>query len=226
MLRYTTCLLMITAMMMLLAACASEPQCESCDVAGPADKQPAVGETIALFDGKTMGNWKSTQFGGEGEVHIEDGNLILPFGSMMTGITWKGEPPVKMNYEITVEAQRVDGNDFFCGLTFPVGDKFCSLICGGWGGGVTGLSSLDGYDASENETSTWQDYQAGKWYTIKLRVEPTRIQAWLDGKQIVDQDIENRRIGIRVEVDPSRPLGIASYGTTAAIRKIELKKLK
>ena len=77
MLRYTTCLLMIAAMMMLLAACASEPQCESCDVAGPADKQPAAGETIALFDGKTMGNWKSTQFGGEGEVHIEDGNIIL-----------------------------------------------------------------------------------------------------------------------------------------------------
>lgn len=213
---------------MLLTACDSNKTCESCDAApeAKAASEPAAGETIALFDGKTMGNWKSTQFGGEGEVHIEDGQIILPFGSMMTGITWQGDPPAKMNYEITVEAMRVDGNDFFCGLTFPVGDNPCSLICGGWGGGVTGLSSLDGYDASENETSTWQAYKSGRWYTIKVRVEPKRIQAWLDGKQIVDQDIENRRIGIRTEVDPSRPLGIASYATTAAIRKITLTKLK
>jgi hypothetical protein len=49
-----------------------------------------------------------------------------------------------MNYEIKLEAKKVTGNDFFCGMTFPVGDSFCSFIVGGWGGPVVGLSSIDG----------------------------------------------------------------------------------
>lgn len=223
-----------------LTACNASQTCETCPADGPTpDKSPAKtgdaasksmklkpGETISLFDGETLGRWKSTEFGGEGNVHIEDGKIILPFGSMMTGITWQGEVPARMNYQITVEAMRVDGNDFFCGLTFPVGKDPCSLICGGWGGGVTGLSSLNRYDASENETSSWFDYKQGQWYTIRLRVEPKRIQAWIDDKQIVDVNIEDYEIGIRPEVEPSVPLGIASFTTTAAIRKITMTKLK
>lgn len=58
-----------------------------------------------------------------------------------------------MNYELSLEAMRVDGSDFFCGLTFPVGSNFCSFIVGGWGGGVVGLSSLNSEDASQNETT-------------------------------------------------------------------------
>ena len=58
----------------------------------------------------------------------------------MTGITWTNEVPTN-NYEISLEAMRVEGSDFFCALTFPVGNDPCSFIVGGWGGGVVGLSS-------------------------------------------------------------------------------------
>ena len=51
----------------------------------------------------------------------------------MTGITWTNEMP-RMGYEISLEAMRVEGSDFFCGLTFPVGKDYLSLIVGGWGG--------------------------------------------------------------------------------------------
>ena len=57
------------------------------------------------------------------------------------------------DYEVTLEAMRVDGNDFFCGMTFPAGKDPCTLIVGGWGGTVVGLSSINGMDASENETT-------------------------------------------------------------------------
>jgi hypothetical protein len=178
-----------------------------------------------LFEGKSLGNWISTQFGGEGDVTVEDGCVMLARGDDMTGITWRGEPPAKMNYEIEVEAKRVDGNDFFCGLTFPVGDDPCSLICGGWGGTVTGLSSLDGNDASSNETTQGITYDNGRWYKIRLRVTTEKIETWLDDKPIISVETAAHRIGIRPEVDPSRPLGIATWRTTAAIRAIRLRNL-
>jgi hypothetical protein len=182
------------------------------------------GQEISLFDGKTLGQWQSTDFGGQGDVTIKDGAIHMAMGSYMTGINWTG-PVVRMNYEITLEAMRVEGSDFFCGLTFPVGDKPCSLILGGWGGSVCGLSSLDSFDASENETTRVMTFENGKWYRVRLRVIPDRIQAWLDDEPLVDVDTTGKRIDIRLEVEASQPLGIATWNTAGAVRNIRLKKL-
>jgi hypothetical protein len=183
-----------------------------------------LGQEISLFDGQTLGQWKITDFGGQGDVSVKDGAIYLAMGSYMTGVTWSG-PVVRMDYEISLEAMRVEGNDFFCGLTFPVGESPCTLILGGWGGSVCGLSSLDHYDASENETTRMVSFEKGKWYKIRLRVVPDRIQAWLDDEDLVDVDITGHKVGIRIEVDLSQPLGIATYATTGAIRNIRLKTL-
>lgn len=180
---------------------------------------------VRLFDGRTLGDWKPTEFLGRGEVRVEDGRLVIEAGEPMTGVTY-GKAPVAMNYEIALEAMRVGGNDFFCGLTFPVGEDPCSLIVGGWGGGLVGLSSLNGADASENDTSSWRKFEDGRWYRIRLRVEPGRIQAWIDDEKVVDADTTDRSISIRPEVERSRPLGIATYRTTAAIRSIEVRRIK
>jgi hypothetical protein len=42
---------------------------------------------------------------------------------------------------------------------------------------------------------------------------------------MVDQPLADRKISIRSEVEASKPLGIATYKTTGAIRKIEWRKL-
>ena len=120
-----------------------------------------------LFDGKTLTNWQPTKFVGEGAVKVENGQIILEAGKDLTGITWTGEKPPDRNYELTLQAMRVEGRDFFAGVTFPVGDSFCSLILGGWGGTVVGLSSINGMDASENETSQSIEFTSGRWYTIR-----------------------------------------------------------
>ena len=114
-------------------------------------------------------------------------------GDGCTGITWKDSFP-KINYELSLEAKRIMGIDFFCGLTFPVQDDFCSFIVGGWAGAVVGLSTIDGLDASENETTTYRKFDKGKWYKIRLRVGEKAIQAWLGKENIVDQEITGKNI--------------------------------
>jgi hypothetical protein len=179
----------------------------------------------SLFDGKTLGKWKKTEFGGEGDVTIEnDGEIVLASGHDMTGITWTGDMP-RENFEIEVKARRLSGNDFFCGLTFPVGKVHCSFIVGGWAGAVCGLSTLDGEDASGNDTMRIRDFETARWYTVRVRVTADRIQAWIDDEVYADVKTAGRRIGIRPEVDLSRPLGVASWRTKAGLRDLRLRRL-
>ena len=145
----------------------------------------------------------------------------------MTGINWTNGPLPQSNYEISLDALRSDGSDFFCGLTFPVGDSFCSLILGGWGGAITGLSSLDDLDASENETSRQLFYELGRWYHVRVRVTPAKIEAWLDRDKIVDVNIAGRKVSLRPgPIEFSKPLGLATYQTGAAIKDMQLRLIQ
>lgn len=181
----------------------------------------------SLFDGKTLNGWKAVAFGGEGAVTVENGNLIIGAGDPMTGIVYTGDASKlpKGNYEIELEAMRVEGGDFFCGLTFPVGESHCSFIVGGWGGGVVGLSSINGMDASENETTKYLKVDSDRWYKLRLRVSGDRIQTWIDKEQYAKVVIKNRKISTRVEVNQNKPLGISTYHTKAAIRNFTLREL-
>ena len=181
---------------------------------------------ISLFDGHTLGHWKPIEYGGEAEIRIKDGQLILPRGELQTGVVWDGPPPMAMNYEISLEAMRVLGTDFFCGLTFPYGETHASLIIGGWGGGVCGISSVDGNDAANNETSSGRGFENGKWYHIRLRCTPNRIVAMIDHETIVDLDTTDRQISTRRDIDLAKPLGLSSYQTTAALRNIRMRHWK
>ena len=191
-----------------------------------APKEEAKGETKPLFDGKTLEGWKVTNFGGEGEVKVENGQILLPMGQPLTGITFKdGDKLPKDNYEISLQAMKLKGDDFFCGLTFPVGDSHASFIIGGWAGTVVGLSNINDLDASENETTQYLKFDHNKWYKVRVRVANGKIEAWIDDKQAVDVDLKDKKINTRPEVDPSKPLGICAYQVTAALKDIQLTKL-
>jgi hypothetical protein len=177
-----------------------------------------------LFDGVSLKGWTETPFAGKGKVSVAEGAIVLGAG-YMTGINYTGPLP-KSNYEIRLEAMRVSGPDFFAGITFPVNDSHCSLIVGGWGGTVVGLSSLDDLDASENDTSMSRNFETGKWYAISLRVLTDRIQVWIGEEQIIDAFIGNRVVSLRPgEIELSKPFGIASYSTGSKLRKIEYRPL-
>lgn len=178
-----------------------------------------------LFDGKSLEGWKATDFFRAGKVHVKDGVIVLEKGDMMSGVTFAGKDFPKMDYEVTVEAQKVAGNDFFCTTTFPVADKFCSLVVGGWGGRVVGISSINGADASENETTKDIGFKHGQWYRLRIRVTPKRVQAWIDKNQVVDLDTEGVTLSTRIECLPSQPFGICTWGTSAAVRDVRVRNL-
>jgi hypothetical protein len=191
--------------------------------ATPAPKAPAG---KSLFDGKTLGSWKSVEFGGEGAVKVENGAIRVDQGATISGIQWTGEAPPRTNYEFSVEAMKVDGSDFFLGIVFPVGKEQCSFVAGGWGGGVTGLSSVDHMNASENETASDQTYKKNQWYTFRLIVTPAKIEVWWDAKQVVNLELANRQISVHPAVESAAPLGLTNYQTTSLFRNIQLKSLK
>lgn len=178
-----------------------------------------------LFNGKDLSGWKSSLFGGDGEIRAISGQIEIGLGTPMSGMRYLGKVP-KLDYELRLEAKRISGNDFFCGLTFPVRQSHCSLIVGGWGGGVVGLSNIDGLDASENGTTQYISLESNRWYRIRVRVTTARIEAWLDEKQIVNQDIHEREISLRNEMFPTRPLGLATWQTAAVVRNFQIRPLK
>ena len=178
----------------------------------------------SLFDGQTLTGWEITNFGTQGPVEAYDGKIVINYGDGASGITWTKDFP-KVNYEVQLEARKTVGNDFFCGMTFPVKDEYCSLIVGGWGGPVIGISCIDGLDADNNETRTLKRFDKNIWYKIKLRVTEDRITAWIDDEKHVDFVYTNQSLSVRPEVELSKPFGICTWITTAELKNIGLKEL-
>ncbi|MDR1270108.1 MAG: DUF1080 domain-containing protein [Planctomycetaceae bacterium] len=187
-----------------------------------------------IFDGKTLTDWSVPVFGGDGEVKVKDGHLVIGQGAMITGVKYEKVFP-RVNYEIRYEAKRTMGNDFFAALTFPVGDSCCTFINGGWGGGTIGLSCVDSMDASENETSSFFSFSDNQWYKFRIFVTGTLIRVWIDeptkdGKRketlVIDLKIGEKKISLRDETSQYQPLGFCTWVSEGNIRNIEYRKLK
>ncbi len=191
----------------------------SCSLLAACAAPPTAAPWTELFDGRSLQGVEVTKFGGEGEVVVRDGAVELDFGTPLTGLTWTGAPPVG-DYDLEVTAARVDGTDFFCGLTFPVRDAHLTLVLGGWGGSLCGISSLDGDDASSNETRTLHRFEEGRDYRVLVRVRGELLEVDLDGSPFLRVPLAGRRLSLRPEVELSRPLGVASFGTRARVRTL------
>ena len=183
------------------------------------------GDWTLLLDATHTEGWSSTPFGGEGEINPEDDRLVFEMGTPMTGMHWTGEELPTTDYELEVTAARLMGTDFFCGLTFPVAESHATLILGGWGGSLTGISCIDGSDASTNETTNFLTYELGREYTARVRVTPTHITTWIDGERLHEVALKDKRIELRTEVLPSRPLGYAAFLTRAGLSSLKLRRL-
>jgi hypothetical protein len=192
-----------------------------------ATEQPEKGKAapLVLFDGKTLDGWQKTDFVNSGEVKVEKGGIVMEAGRSMTGITCTRKDLPKTNYELSYEAMRNTGSDFFAAATFPVGSSYITLVNGGWGGSVTGLSSLDGADASENETTQGIKYENKTWYRFRVRVSAKMIRCWVNDEEVVAVNHAERTVGTRIECRACEPLGFATWDTSGSVRQIAVRPL-
>lgn len=178
-----------------------------------------------LLDGRSLAGWKVVEFGGHGEVSMAGGAVLIEMGAALSGMAVTNPVP-RQNYEVVWDAMKVDGNDFFAAMTLPFGESYFTFVTGGWGGGVVGISSLDGLDASENESTKYAGFDKARWYRFKVEVTPQRIRGWIDEELTVNAEIGDRRVALRTgDIDLCIPLGIASWQTTGAVRGVWIRPL-
>jgi hypothetical protein len=179
-----------------------------------------------LFEKDSLKGWEITNFGGEGTAEVNEGVLRLDRGEPMTGVTTIRKDFPKENFEMRWKASRVDGSDFLAGVTFPVGNEFCSLICGGWGGGLVGLSSINGNDASENETTGFRQFKNKQWYAFRVRVDKTQITVWIDDEEVIKTEREGKKFSLRGEVFKSKPLGYCVFQSIVDVKEWEYQTVE
>jgi len=207
------------AALSIVAALAALMGCRTNALPPAGDWIDLLGPHAGISSESASASWSAIDFGGSGEIEPRERGVRLHAGSPMTGVSWRvGTAEVLQpmgSYELEVEAVRVAGNDFFCALTFPVGDACLTLVLGGWGGSTCGLSCLDGLDAANNRTTTYHRFEKGRAYRARVVVTPARVAAFVDDAPLCSVDLAGLALSLRTEVEPCRPLGVASYATTA-----------
>lgn len=186
------------------------------------------GREVALFNGRDPAGWRVLDgapfFAGAGAVTVDEGILAIGAGQPLTGIGWEGTVP-RDGYEIRLTARRARGDDFFCGLTFPVGSGHATLILGGWSGTTVGISDIDGFSANRNRTTQQITFVNGRWYAIRLRVAEGMITVTLDGRTVIEHGIEDHAFEVWPQQAESKPLGITTYFTRGEFREILFRRL-
>ncbi len=181
-----------------------------------------------LFDGQTLDGWRHVIEGefGNATAEVHDGQIVLEN-------TEKGEkgaaivatrPMPTTDYEVALEAMRITGGDFGT-MTFPIGDCACTFYLGG---GETvdtvGLGDLDGLGFENNETTSTIEFQANRWYKVRLRVTAEQICAWIDAARVINVGVADHEFGT---LHPNLcDFGLYAWNGKAAIRAIRIRQLK
>jgi len=140
----------------------------------------------------------------------------------MTGIVWQGNLP-RDGYEIELEAMRVEGQWDFCFLCFPIGRESCVWKIGGETGSTSGLDQINNTDFMRNQSTLRMPFELRRWYRVRLRVTSRAVEGWIDQRKVFDVPRVGRRFSITTGYEPMKPLGLASWGTTSAIRNVRLR---
>lgn len=229
--RCTALAAMVCAMGVLvggMSGCGEKQATPEHDASTP-DPLPALSDVNASADGWVEmgtlepGKWSPIEGAAELEWDDESRVMTIGVGTDLNGVRWTGPLPA-VPFEVELEARRMSGGDFFCGLTFPVrtGSECVTLIVGGWGGSVVGISSIDGLDASENSTGSQYEFEDQRWYRIRVKVGEEHLQAWIDDREVVDAHTEEQKLSLREgPIEECAPFGLATWVTKAEVRGVK-----
>ena len=185
-----------------------------------------------LLDEPKASRWQQAGIPDEGMISVENGEITVGVGLPMTGCkyaAWTEEGLPGTNYSISYEAMRVEGDDIFGMCTFPVSshEAHATFVIGGWGGTLTGISSIDFKDASENSTRAEQRFENGIWHRVLIEVRPDDLRAWVNDRLVVNLSIKGRSVTLRPGfIDHCLPFGFATWNTVGKVRKVMVETLK
>ena len=186
---------------------------------------------LALLEAPLAVHWHGVVILDAGEIAVKDGELTVGAGKPMSGVRFDGWTAEKLpvtDYEVSFEARRVEGQDFFAAMTFPVRstETCATLVLGGWGGALVGISSIDDQDASENSTRSEQRFTNGQWCRVRLQVTNEELKAWIDDRLVVNTSIKGRKISLRPgDIELCAPFGFATYATKGQVRGLVVHRL-
>ena len=155
---------------------------------------------------------------------MEDNALRFEAGTPYTALQWGGEFP-REEFEVEVAAKRTEGCDIFCGLLVPVGESHISVILGGWGDTVVGVSCVDHLYASDNETSRMMSFENGQWYEVRVRVTKAKVIAWIDGSKVIDLGREGHVLAPYPGLEALAPFALFTWETGAAFRDVWARQM-
>jgi serine/threonine-protein kinase len=193
----------------------------------PATGDLKVGKWHSLFDGKTLAGWEPVtlgEFAKAGRIHAENGEIVLDASTHVTGLV-STRDIVNMDYELTIEAMRDAPGDLFYQVVFPVGDSFCTLIVGGWGGGLVCLEAVDGRPSDQSVTARRMDLQPGKWHRANLRVTQESIEVRVDNEKVISLPMEGHSFTMSGRWLMIKPFGIVTGSPRTVLRDIALRRL-
>ena len=52
----------------------------------------------------------------------------------------------------------------------------------------------------------------------RLKVTDSEFTVWIDGKSVIDCEVEGRKVGMTREIEMSVPLGVCTFATTGVLR--------
>jgi hypothetical protein len=191
---------------------------------GCGEKKKSVDDGVAEKPWIEMKDQWEQVSGGTLEVGDE---LSIGWGETLTNVRWRGDMPTAP-FELEMKAKRVNGTDFFCAVTFPArGPEQCvTLIVGGWGGSLVGISCIDDKDASENDSQKTHAFMTDVWYPIRLVREGESIKVWINGEKLIDIDTSGKSLSLRQGgIEECAPFGLATWQTTARIKDIRWRGL-
>jgi hypothetical protein len=173
--------------------------------------------------------WKPSSMPEEGKVLIQNSEITLQPGQPMTGVrfdAWNSAGLPLTRYSIEYEAMRVEGNDFFGTVTFPVNDSHVSLVVGGWGGTLVGISSIDDMDASENTTTGNARFENNRWHKVRIEVRDDDLRVLINNKLFVNTSTKGHKLSLRAgDIEKCLPFGFTSYATQSRIRNVLIHRL-
>jgi hypothetical protein len=161
----------------------------------------------------------------QGSWTMQGGNLISPQGQADT-LVIPLEVPTR--YTLTVVAERITGNDSLS-IGLIVGGRQTMLALEGWGAKASGLNTIDGRTADNNETTFHSPvFTAGAPTTIVCLVRESSVQVLCNGDSVVNWTGDPRQLDLDRRFWTRLPedrLFLGTWLTTFRITKLELAPL-